>query len=94
MSQAVSPSSGKPYGTARVCHIWRLSRATLYRHRRLPVSEPPRRRGPIGPMADTGLIATIRTVLADTPFDGEGTARSGPGCACVACAHLCAVCCG
>ena len=72
MSQTTSPSSGTPYGTARVCHIWRLSRATLYRHRRPPASEPPRRRGPIGPMADTELGAAIRAVLADSPFHGEG----------------------
>ena len=68
MSQTTSPGSGKPYGTARVCHVWRLSRATLYRHRRPPASEPPRRRGPIGPMADTDLVAAIRSVLADSPF--------------------------
>jgi transposase InsO family protein len=72
MSQAVSPSNGKPYGTARVCRIWRLSRATLYRHRHPPASEPPRRRGPAGPMPDTDLVAAIRTVLADSLFHGEG----------------------
>ena len=72
MSQTVSPSSGKPYRTARVCHIWRLSRATLYRHRQPPACEPPRRRGPIGPMADIELVAAIRAVLADSPFHGEG----------------------
>lgn len=72
MSQTVSPSSAKPYGPARVCRIWRLSRATLYRHRRPPAFEPPRRRGPIGPMADTELVAAIRAVLADSPFHGEG----------------------
>jgi transposase InsO family protein len=72
MSRTVSPSSGKRYGTARVCRIWRLSRATLYRHRDPPASEPPRRRGPIGPMADAELITAIRAVLADSPFHGEG----------------------
>ena len=72
MSQTVSPSSAKPYGPARVCRIWRLSRATLYRHRRPPAFEPPRRRGPIGPMADTELVAAIRAVLADSPYHGEG----------------------
>ena len=72
MSQTTSPSSGKPYGTARVCHVWRLSRATLYRHRRPPVCEPPRRRGPIGPMLDAELVAAIRAVLTDSPFHGEG----------------------
>jgi putative transposase len=72
MSTTVSPSSGKPYGPARVCRIWRLSRATLYRRRRPPASEPPRRRGPVGPVPDAELVAAIRAVLADSPFHGEG----------------------
>jgi putative transposase len=72
MSATVSPSSGKPYGPARVCRIWRLSRATLYRHRQPPASAPPRRRGPVGPMPDAALVAAIRTVLTDSPFHGEG----------------------
>ena len=33
MSQALSPSSGRPYGLARVCRIWRVARASVYRHR-------------------------------------------------------------
>ncbi len=72
MSAAVSPGSGKPYGPARVCRLWRLSRATLYRHRRSPASPPPRRRGPVGPMPDAELVTAIRAVLADSPFHGEG----------------------
>src|SRR4051794_17410019 len=48
------------------------SPAPLYRHRRAPAFEPPRHRGPIGPMADTELVAAIRAVLADSPFHGEG----------------------
>ena len=72
MSAAVSPSSGKPHSAARVCRVWRLSRATLYRHRHPPASEPRRRRGPVGPMPDADLVAAIRAVLADSPFQGEG----------------------
>lgn len=72
MSAAVSPSSGRPYGTARVCRVWRLSRATLYRYRHPLASEPPRRRGPAGPMPDAELVVAIRAVLADSPFHGEG----------------------
>lgn len=32
MSLAVSPGSGRPYGLARVCRVWRAARATIYRH--------------------------------------------------------------
>ena len=33
MSRTLSPSSGQPYGLARVCRIWRMARASVYRHR-------------------------------------------------------------
>jgi putative transposase len=72
MSQAVSPGSGRPYGVARTCRVWRVSRATLYRHRLPSRTEPPRRRGPVGPMPDADLVAAIRAVLAASPFHGEG----------------------
>lgn len=73
MSRAVSPSSGKAYGLARVCRVWRLPRSGVYRDRR-PTTPPapPRRPGPIGPMPDTELLAAIRAVLAASPFHGEG----------------------
>jgi putative transposase len=72
MSAAVSPQNGRRYGLARVCRIWRVSRATVYRHR-APSAEAPRRRaGPAGPMPDLALLTAIRAVLADTPFHGEG----------------------
>jgi hypothetical protein len=35
MSRQVSPSTNKVYGLLRVTGIWGVSRATLYRHRRL-----------------------------------------------------------
>ena len=37
MSRAISPVTGKPYGLAPVCRVWRLARSGVYRHR-----EPPR----------------------------------------------------
>ncbi len=36
MSLAISPSSDKPYGVARVCRVWGTARSTLYRHRLPP----------------------------------------------------------
>ena len=72
MSRTASPSSGRPYGLARVCRTWRASRASLYRHLAPPRTEPPRRPGPIGPMPDAALLQAIRAVLAASPFHGEG----------------------
>jgi putative transposase len=71
MSRTLSPTTGQPYGVARVCRIWRMARASVYRHR-LP--EPPvrARPGPSGPMPDAALLEQIRAVLSASPFHGEG----------------------
>ena len=69
MSRTTSPGSGTAYGLARV---WRTSRATIYRHRSPPPTNPPARRGPSGPMPDAALVEAIRAVLAGSPFHGEG----------------------
>jgi putative transposase len=71
MSQATSPSSGKPYGLARVCRVWGIARSTVYwqRHER---AIPAARRGPLGPCADDELVAHIRRLLEASPFPGEG----------------------
>ncbi len=34
MSRTISPSSRKPYRLARVCRIWRVARASVYRRPR------------------------------------------------------------
>ena len=72
MSRTVSPISGKPYGLAAVCRVWRIARSGVYRHQPPSSSVQPRRRGPAGPMADAALLEAIRTMLADSPFHGEG----------------------
>jgi putative transposase len=72
MSRAVSPSTGRPYGLARVCRAWGAARATVYRRRLPPRTETPRRPGPVGPMPDAALVAQIRATLAASPFHGEG----------------------
>jgi Integrase core domain len=77
MSCTVSPSSGKSYGLALVCRAWRTPRATVYRHRAPPMTQPTQRRGPVGPMPDAALLAAIRAVLAASPFHGP----EGNGCA-------------
>lgn len=72
MSRTASPSSGKPYGVATVCRVWRVARATVYRHRTAAPSTPPRRPGPAGPISDPDLVEAIRRALHDSPFHGEG----------------------
>ena len=72
MSHVTSPVSGKPYGLANVCRVWRIARSNVYRHQAPPPDTPPGRRGPVGPMPDDDLTAAIRAVLAASPFHGEG----------------------
>jgi hypothetical protein len=71
MSGAVSPVSGRRYGLATVCRVWRVARSGVYRHLKPPAT-PPRRPGPTGPMPDVALLAAIYAVLAASPFHGEG----------------------
>jgi len=72
MSRTASPGGGGPYGLARVCRVWRVARATVYRRRLPPPTQPTRRPGPVGPMPDAALVEAIRAVLAASPFHGEG----------------------
>jgi putative transposase len=72
MSRTVSPGSGKPYGLARVCRVWRTARATVHRHRSPPRHSARPRPGPVGAMPDAALVEAIRGVLAASPFHGEG----------------------
>ena len=73
MSRTLSPSTGKPYGLARVAAAWDLSRSTYYarRHRRAHPIEF-RKRGPRTPWSDEALTERIREQIADSPFRGEG----------------------
>ena len=74
MSQAFSISARRRYGLARVCTAWRVSRATVHRHRQAANSPraPRRRPCPEGAMPDAELADRIRSLLADSPFHGEG----------------------
>lgn len=74
MSQTFSISVKRRYGLARLCLHWRISRATLHRHLSAAnrPDAPRRRRGPQGAMPDAALVEHIRSLLADSPFHGEG----------------------
>jgi putative transposase len=72
MSRVTSPVSGKPYGLATICRVWRLARSGVYRHLAPAAVTPPQRRGPTGAMTDAALTVAIRAVLAASPFHGEG----------------------
>ncbi len=71
MSRTTSPSTQKPYSLVRVCRVWRLGRSTVY-WQRLPKTQAATRPGPRGPCADDDLAQHIRTILAGSPFHGEG----------------------
>ena len=72
MSRSTSPLTGKAYGLATVCRVWRLARSGVYRHLAPAAVTAPQRRGPTGAMTDSALTVAIRAVLAASPFHGEG----------------------
>jgi putative transposase len=75
MSQALSPATSRAYGLTRVARVWRLSRATVYRHRAAPgIAAPARsaRRGPVGACSDAALVEHIRAQILGSRLHGEG----------------------
>ena len=75
MSQALSPAMGRRYGLARVARVWRVSRATVHRHRAPDgAAAPPRpaRRGPVGACSDAELVGHIRRRILASRLHGEG----------------------
>jgi len=77
MSQTNSPSSGRLYGIQRVCRVWNRARSSVYEQRKRSNCPPELRpvagkRGPEGPCSDEQMVGHIRTVLAESPFHGEG----------------------
>jgi putative transposase len=78
VSQVLSPATDRPYGLARVARVWRLSRATVYRHRAMDdAAAPPRpvRRGPVGACSDAELVGHIRAQILGSRLHGEGYRR-------------------
>ena len=75
MSGAVSPVTGRAYGMARVARVWRLTRATLYRHRAsdgAAAPSRPARPGPVGACSDAELVDHIRAQILGSRLHGEG----------------------
>ena len=81
MSTVISIATRRRYGVARICRVWGVARAGVYRRRGATEAAPaPRRRpGPLGPMPDAALVEAIRQVLTDSPFHGEGYRKVPPG---------------
>ena len=74
MSRTTSPSTGRPYGTTRICQLWEVPRSTVYERRaraRRPL-RPAAKRGPRQAWTDEALTEQVRAVLAASPFTGEG----------------------
>jgi putative transposase len=72
MSRAVSPSTEKPYGVARVVRVWGMARSTFYaslQRRNRP--RELRKRGPRR-ISDEELVSEIRRIIEETAFRGEG----------------------
>lgn len=76
MSQAHSISTQRRYGIAFVCQLWRISRATMYRHRvrgnAVNEARALSRRGPEGACSDETLLQHISAIIEASPFSGEG----------------------
>ena len=79
MSQTHSTSTRRRFGMSRVCRIWGVPRATVYRPRgpaagagTANAPRQPRRRGPQGACSDAELLLHIQAVIAASPFSGKG----------------------
>lgn len=74
MSRRTSPSTHLRYGVTRVLRVWELPRSTFYarRTREARPSAAAARRGRPPIVDDATLLAHIQTVIAESPFRGEG----------------------
>jgi len=77
MAETTSPSAGRRYGVARVCHVWEVPRSSFYAARAAAAESTkagasPARRGPKPAISDGALLAAIRADLARSPWSGEG----------------------
>jgi len=69
-----STSVNRPFGVARTCRVLERPRSSVYWHREAPqrALTPRAKRGPKTAWSDEDLLLRIRTVLAESPFVGEG----------------------
>ena len=77
MAEAISPTSGRRYGVARICRVWEVPRSSFYAAREAGADAAgaeasPARRGPKPAVSDPVLLAAIRADLARSPWTGEG----------------------
>src|SRR5215203_6185459 len=77
MAEAISPTSGRCYGVARICRVWEVPRSSFYAARKAGADgagaeASPARRGPKPAVSDPVLLAAIRADLARSPWTGEG----------------------
>jgi len=73
MSAAISCSTGKTFGVARVCSAWGVARSSHYaRKARRMHPDLPSKRGPRPLLSDKELLVLIRADLASSPFIGDG----------------------
>lgn len=72
MSRRTSPSTRRPYGVTRVLQVWELPRSTFYARRERQAHPVTARRGRPPIVDDATLLAHIHTVIAESPFHGEG----------------------
>ena len=77
MAGATSPATGRRYGVARVCQVWKVPRSSFYAAQQASAAEAgpepsPARRGPKPAISDEDLLAAIQTDLARSPWTGEG----------------------
>ena len=77
MADATSPTTGRCYGVARVCHVWEVPRSSFYAARQAGADDTtgkssPARRGPKPAISDQDLLAAIRADLVRSPWTGEG----------------------
>ena len=73
MSQTLSPSLARCYGTGRVARVWKISRASVYRYLKETLPNTiARRPGPVGACSDAELAEHIRQHIAASRLHGEG----------------------